>query len=124
MDERTLAGFRDLLDARLRGLLSGRYGPVSNIEHSSGRADPMDAADMAALHSDMDLVNTMRSRNQQLVHEIRSAIRRIENGEFGICWVCSDSIGLDRLQAQPVATLCIRCQGRMETRKKRRLHAA
>jgi DnaK suppressor protein len=123
MDERTLADFKELLDARLRGLLSGRYGPVSNIEHS-GRAEPMDLADMATLHSDMDLINTMRSRNQKLVNEIRSAIRRIEKGEFGICWLCSDSIGLERLQAQPAATLCIRCQGRMETLKKRRRHAA
>ncbi len=123
MDERTLAGFKDLLDTRLRGLLNGRYGPLSKIEHS-GSADPMDPADLASLHCDRELVHTIRYRNRQLVGEIRSAIKRIEDGEFGICWLCSDSIGLKRLQAQPTATLCIRCQGTLENLKKRRLHAA
>ena len=123
MDESTLAGFRDLLDARLRGLLSSWYGPVSKIENS-GLIDPMDSADMASHHADMEFVHTMRRRNQQVAREIRSAIKRIQDGEFGICRLCSDSIGLERLAAQPTATLCIRCQGTLETRRKRRLHAA
>src|SRR5208337_2066813 len=122
MDERTLAGFRKFLEARLRGLLSGRYGPVSEPAYTA-QVDPMDSADQASSNCDQELMNTIRYRNQQLVQEIRSAIQRIHDGEFGICYMCSNSIGLERLQAQPTALLCIRCQGLLETLR-RRLPAA
>jgi len=122
MDERTLAGFRKFLEVRLRGLLSGRYGPDSEPAYT-GQVDPMDSADLASSHCDKELLNTFRYRNQQLVEEISLAIQRIDAGEFGICCVCSNSIGLERLQAQPTALLCIRCQGLVETLR-RRLPAA
>ncbi len=122
MDERTLAGFRDFLEARLEGILSGRDNPFPELAHT-GQVDPMDSADMASSHCDKELLNTFRHRNRKRVEEIRSAIRRIHDGEFGICCVCSDSIGLKRLQAQPTATLCIICQSELEPLK-RRLSAA
>jgi RNA polymerase-binding transcription factor len=122
MDESTLAGFRELLGARLRGILNGGYGPGLKLANV-GLADPMDAADMASHHCDQELVHSIRYRNQQLVQEIRSAIQRIDEGEFGTCSLCSASIGLERLCAQPTAMLCIRCQEILETLK-RRLPAA
>lgn len=39
--------------------------------------------------------------------EIEAALRRIDDGTFGICSVCGGSIGLERLEAVPYATLCI-----------------
>jgi DnaK suppressor protein len=122
MDERTLAGFREFLEARLDGLLSGRCGPVSELANIA-QVDPMDTADMASSHCDKELLNTFRYRNRQLIDEIRSAIQRINDGEFGICCVCLNSIGLERLKAQPTAMQCIRCQGALENLR-RRLSAA
>jgi DnaK suppressor protein len=80
----------------------------------------MDSADMASRQCDQELLNTIRYRNQLIVREIHSAIQRIQDGEFGICYLCSDSIGLERLRAQPTALLCIRCQGTLETLRRRR----
>ncbi len=122
MDETTLAGFRRFLEARLRGLMSGRYCQVSGTAYES-LLEPMDSADMASSHCDKELLSTFRFRNQRLADEISLAIQRIDDGEFGICCVCSNSIGLERLQAQPTALLCIRCQGLVETLR-RRLPAA
>jgi DnaK suppressor protein len=122
MDKNTLAGFRQLLEARLKGLLDEGRGPVLKPA-DSGLGDPMDSADLASHHCDQELVNTICYRNQKLLREIQSAIKRIDNGEFGACWLCSSSIGMQRLHAHPTATLCIRCQGTLEALR-RRLPAA
>jgi DnaK suppressor protein len=79
----------------------------------------MDSVDMASHHRDQDLVNMLCYRSQKLVSEIRSAIKRIDDGKFGTCWLCSSSIALERLRAHPTAILCVRCQGAIETLKRR-----
>jgi DnaK suppressor protein len=118
MDENTLAGFRELLETSLRGIENGGNGSVlKSADH--GLTDPMDSGDMASHHRDRDLVNRICYRKQKLVREIQSAIKRIDEGEFGTCWLCSSSIALERLRARPTATLCIRCQGAMEVLMRR-----
>jgi len=118
MDNNTLADFRQLLETRLSVIADS--GDVSILKPADrGLADPMDSADMASHHRDQDLVNKICYRNQRLVREIRSAIKRIDAGEFGTCWLCSSAITLERLRAHPTATLCIRCQGAVETLRRR-----
>ena len=118
MDESTLRHFRELLESRMRGLLNGGCAPCSRLA-DHGAKDPMDEADMASHHSDQSLVHTINYRTQQLVQEIRSAIQRIDDGEFGTCRLCSGSIGLGRLQARPTAMLCIHCQETLENVRRR-----
>ena len=122
MDEDSLASFRKLLETRLNELLDGGRAPVLMLA-DTGDKDPMDTADIASRHCDQELVHTIRYRNQQLIKEIQSAIQRIDDGEFGTCCLCFGTIALARLQARPTAMLCIRCQGAVETLK-RRLAAA
>lgn len=74
---------------------------------------------MASHHCDQSLVNAIQHRTQQLVQEIRSAIQRIDDGEFGVCCLCSTSIGIGRLKARPTAMLCIHCQETLESVKRR-----
>ena len=42
--------------------------------------------------------------------EIDEALRRVENGDFGICEECDEEIGIGRLKAQPWTRLCVRCK--------------
>ena len=81
MDEHTLRDFRELLESRMRKLQNDG-SPYSRLENHSA-IDPMDLADMASHHCDQTLVHTFQYRNQQLAREIRSAIQRIDEGEFG-----------------------------------------
>jgi DnaK suppressor protein len=118
MDEGTLRDFRELLEGRMRGLLGGGYAPGARLADRGG-IEPMDEADLASHHCDQALVHTFHYRNQQLVHEIKSAIKRIDDGDFGTCCLCTTSIGLDRLKARPTAMLCIRCQEMMESARRR-----
>lgn len=42
---------------------------------------------------------------------IEAAMRRIEDGTYGLCVSCGGSIGLERLQLVPAAAQCIACAG-------------
>jgi RNA polymerase-binding protein DksA len=41
---------------------------------------------------------------------IVAAERRLAQGEYGLCKDCGDAIGFARLEAQPAASRCVRCQ--------------
>jgi DnaK suppressor protein len=118
MDELTLKDLRKQLESSMRALVNSKNTPYAKVADHSAK-EPMDEADMASHHCDQALVHTFHYRNQQLANEIRSAIQRIDEGEFGICALCSESIGLGRLRARPTAMLCIRCQETMEAVRRR-----
>jgi len=73
-----------------------------------GRLSRMDAMQAQAMS-----VETGRRRRQHLV-EIDAALERIEAGDFGQCFECGEYIHPGRLDANPVATLCIRCAEALE----------
>jgi DnaK suppressor protein len=56
----------------------------------------------------------MREREHGLLQKIEAALGRIRAGTFGTCLECGDPIGSARLQARPVATLCIDCKSEQE----------
>lgn len=45
-----------------------------------------------------------------------AAERRLQSGEYGLCEDCGDAIGFDRLEAQPAASRCVKCQEEAERR--------
>ena len=49
-------------------------------------------------------------RESGLLREIRSALRRIDEGTFGTCLHCEEEISRRRLEAVPWARLCLQCQ--------------
>ncbi|MEM1088131.1 MAG: TraR/DksA C4-type zinc finger protein [Pseudomonadota bacterium] len=48
-------------------------------------------------------------RNAELLAAIEKAISRLDNGTYGICSCCGSEIGVDRLMANPLTTLCDIC---------------
>ena len=48
------------------------------------------------------------------LHDIDEALRKIEEGSYGICEECGEPIGEKRLSVLPAATLCVICQGNKE----------
>jgi len=73
-----------------------------------------DATDRATVESDRHLVLIMRERDRLLMSEIKAALARVDEGEYGVCEECGEEIGLARLRAQPTATLCVHCKARLE----------
>ena len=51
---------------------------------------------------------------QRLLEQVRDALERLDDGTYGQCESCGESIDPARLEALPHATLCLRCQQRLE----------
>ena len=76
--------------------------------------DFSDEIDSASSESGLAFVGRLREREQRLLVKIESALARLEAGTFGICQSCGDGIGARRLEARPMATLCIDCKAEQE----------
>ena len=59
-----------------------------------------------------------RDRYRKLIDKIEHTISRIDAGDYGYCEETGEEIGLKRLEARPIATLCLDAQERWEIRQK------
>ena len=75
-------------------------------------------ADMATDNFDREFTLGLASNEQQSLNMIDVALRKIEEGVYGICEECDKAILVKRLNAMPYARLCIKCQ-EIEEKKKR-----
>jgi DnaK suppressor protein len=73
-----------------------------------------DPNDRATQESEFGLELRTRDRERKLLRKIDSALQRIDDGSYGYCDETGEEIGLRRLEARPVATLCVEAQERRE----------
>ena len=69
-----------------------------------------DDIDTAINMSNQILELRTKDRSRKLIHKIEKALVRIDNGTYGYCEEGDEPIGIKRLEARPIATLCIECQ--------------
>lgn len=79
-----------------------------------------DLGDQASAEIDRNYVLKLRGREQKLLKKIEKSLVKIEEGTYGYCEVCGVEIGLKRLEARPVSTLCIDCKTEQEEEEKMR----
>lgn len=70
--------------------------------------------DMATATFDRELDYTLEENVERALAEIDAALRRIEEGTYGLCVNCGQPIAPERLEALPWATLCIDCKRKEE----------
>ena len=63
--------------------------------------------DVATATFDREMAESLEENSERVLAEIDAALRRIEDGTYGICERCGKPIGEERLEALPWATLCI-----------------
>jgi RNA polymerase-binding protein DksA len=71
-------------------------------------------ADVASDNYDREFSLGLASSDRKALYELDDALKRIEEGTFGICDECKSSISKARLKAVPSARLCIKCQQKKE----------
>lgn len=114
MDQTTIAQFRRRLDDERTNLLTQltdmgvdpTTGAPDGDRFEQGFADSgQSTAEKASLLSMAEGVfDTMR--------EVDAALSRMDNGTYGVCESCGKSVGDERLDARPVARLCVDCKRR------------
>jgi DnaK suppressor protein len=80
--------------------------------------DVGDEAERATRETENSLELRTRDRYRKLIRKIDKALIRLEEGEYGYCEETGEEIGLDRLEARPIATLCLDAQERWELRQR------
>ncbi|MGH7813099.1 MAG: RNA polymerase-binding protein DksA [Candidatus Binataceae bacterium] len=117
MRQRDLLSFRKLLEGRKREILLEAERAVGTM---NGDELPFaDPTDRAALESDRNFLLRMKDRERKLLGKIDEAFGRIEDGSYGRCGECGAEIGLQRLRARPVTTLCIGCKSDQEAHEQK-----
>ena len=108
--------YKALLTQKINELLSEAGKTVS--EMTNGKENYPDPNDRASLESDRNFELRIRDRERKLIMKMQEAIKRIDDGIFGICEVCGGPISEKRLMARPVTTLCIDCKTKQEKMEK------
>lgn len=80
--------------------------------------DVGDEAERATRETENSLELRTRDRYRKLISKIDKALKRIDDGVYGYCEETDEEIGVDRLEARPIATLCLDAQERWEHRQK------
>ena len=83
-----------------------------------GGAPEADIADRASVEADRSLELRTRDRMRKLIAKIDAALERVESNSYGYCEETGEPIGLQRLEARPIATLSVEAQERHERMEK------
>ena len=87
----------------------------SSLDDNSTSAD---IVDQASSYTEKNVELRAINRQIKLISKIDSALKRIQDGTYGFCEETGEPIGLKRLMARPVATLCIAAQEKHEKEEK------
>ncbi|MDJ0644059.1 MAG: RNA polymerase-binding protein DksA [Erythrobacter sp.] len=116
MNERQQHYFRVLLIEWKRSIHDAADQTLQSLQ--DGPIREADLNDRASSETDWGIELRTRDRQRKLISKIDSALRRIDEGEYGYCEVTGDPIGLRRLIARPVATMTVEAQEAHERREK------
>ena len=116
MNGRQLDYFRDKLLAWKNSILREAEDTLVHLQTDSLR-EP-DITDRASSETDFSIELRTRDRQRKLISKIDSALRRIDQGEYGYCEVTGEPISLARLEARPIATMTVEAQEKHERQEK------
>jgi len=108
--------FRQKLATWRDDLVEESRETISNLQ--SEVRDVGDEAERATRETENSLELRTRDRYRKLINKINKTLSRIDDGEYGYCEETGEEIGLQRLEARPIATLCLDAQERWEIRQK------
>jgi DnaK suppressor protein len=116
MNDRQTEYFRRKLLAWKSDLIDETASTIEGLQ--GGTRNIPDVADRASEETDRALELRTRDRQRKLISKIDSALRRIDEGEYGYCEATGEPISLKRLDARPIATMSLEAQERHERREK------
>lgn len=119
MNQKEVNFFRRFLNRRIQELLSEAGKTVEGMDDEENFPDP---TDRASLEANRNFILRIRDRERKLIFKIQEALRRLDEGEYGICESCGEDIGIARLKARPVTTFCIDCKSNQEVQERKTKH--
>lgn len=112
MNDMQLEYFRQKLLNWKKELLAQSSDTLEELRQ--GGLNQPDDIDRASLETDKSIDLRTKDRARKLIVKIDAALERIEDGNYGYCDETGEEIGVERLMARPIATLCVEAQERHE----------
>jgi len=116
MNSKQLEYFKQKLTAWRDELVEESRETISNLRTEV--RDVGDEAERATRETENSLELRTRDRYRKLINKINKTLIRLDEGDYGYCEETGEEIGLQRLEARPIATLCLDAQERWEIRQK------
>jgi len=112
MNPKQLEYFRQKLLVWRQSLLDESQQTIDQMRDAA--RDVSDEAERASRETEISFELRTRDRYRKLLAKIDQALKRIDDESYGFCDETGEPIGLDRLEARPIATLSIEAQERRE----------
>ena len=123
LSKKDLNYFKKLILKRKEELLEGLQHSLEDVLKKSPREASGDIsgyafhmADLATDTYDREFSFDLASNERELLYEIDESLKKIQEGNFGICEECKSTISKTRLKAIPYTRLCLKCQEAKEKR--------
>lgn len=117
-----------------RGLIEKRIGEIDRTigmmkENRGAQQDKFSPAELSNYDNhpaeiatelfQVEMNSALKVHEENLLYELKEALKRIDNGSYGVCAHCGAEIAAQRLEALPYAKLCFNCENEMENKPER-----
>jgi len=113
MNKKELKKFKDILMRRREEIVKAA-DETKDKGIGFSQDDLPDEVDLASSEAEQSMSLRLRDRERVLLKKIDKTLKKIEDGNYGVCESCGEEIGQKRLEARPVTDLCIRCKEEQE----------
>ena len=110
LNKKELKKFQELLEEKRKSVLERARQMLAVENMSLDTNDLPDEMDLASSEYLQSFEFRLRGREKSLLNKLDLALKKIEDGTFGVCEICEEPIGKKRLEARPETTLCIKCK--------------
>ena len=101
--------FKEILESRREQIVKNISGVNSELSQLNS-LELNDEGDHASVNNNSMVESAIVSQQEKELKEIEVTLAKIANGEYGVCEMCEDMIGFQRLKVKPQAIYCIDCR--------------
>lgn len=116
MRDNELHYFEEILQARKVQIIKNIHGVEAEMLELR-ECELNDEGDYASVSNDNMVESAIGAQQSQELLEIEVALGKIKSKQYGICEMCEDEIGFQRLKVKPHARYCIVCRPIVEKNK-------
>lgn len=110
LTKKELKKFQELLEEKRKAVLERARQMLAEENMTLDTNDLPDEMDLASSEYLQSFEFRLRGREKSLLSKLDLALKKIDEGTFGVCEICEEPIGKKRLEARPETTLCIKCK--------------
>ncbi|MBL0707528.1 MAG: RNA polymerase-binding protein DksA [Sulfurimonas sp.] len=109
MQSSELSYFKEILESRKIQIEKNILGVNDELKQLSA-LESNDESDHASVNNNSMVESAIVSQQEKELSEIKVTLGKISSGEYGVCEMCEDPIGFQRLKVKPHAIYCIACR--------------